>query len=395
MRCCLLLKLEIFSLLVENGDVPRGRKELSPPKTEEPPRSPKINMKQRFEVDEQSERRPLRDRLASLNNERRDSDEPPRFHRRSSQNQGEVTSPTLQGSLQRKQSLSEVGDSKRKMLRMFYGQSVEKSDLELANEGSSPKSPEIKESIHESIDERKTNLSKSSSKVEETEKTSNENLEDLRGNVQSAQNKLASKPTESDKELTKSSSEKSGLLSKVKSAISKTFESPTSSAAQVRSQDGGSGRNQEDLELELRILRTRPLILDQFDFSDLKDDDDEDAFGQPKPVVQTDGPPLPPPPPGFPGGAPPPPPPPGMGAPPPPPPPGPAGGGIQRNRDRKLVRLFWQEVRNLPVNSGLNKTIWSNIDTVDVDTKKLEHLFENRAKTGTLKVTLFEVFLCF
>ena len=392
MRCCLLLKLEIFSLLVENGDVPRGRKELSPPKTEEPPRSPKINMKQRFEVDEQSERRPLRDRLASLNNERRDSDEPPRFHRRSSQNQGEVTSPTLQGSLQRKQSLSEVGDSKRKMLRMFYGQSVEKSDIELANEGTSPKSPEIKESIHESIDERKTNLTKSSSKIEETEKTSNENLEDLRGNVQSAQNKLASKPTESDKELTKSSSEKSGLLSKVKSAISKTFESPTSSAAQVRSQDGAGGRNQEDLELELRILRTRPLILDQFDFSDLKDDDDEDAFGQPKPVVQTDGPPLPPPPPGFPGGAPPPPPPPGMGAPPPPPPPGPAGGGIQRNRDRKLVRLFWQEVRNLPVNSGINKTIWSSIDTVDVDTKKLEHLFENRAKTGTLKVTLFKVF---
>lgn len=344
-------------------------------------------MKQRFEVDEQNERRPLRDRLASSSIERRDSDDPPRFQRRSSQNQGEGMSPTLQGALQRKQSLSEVGDSKRKMLRMFYGQSVDKSDIELANDQANlPKSPEIKESIHD----RKTNLTKLPSKIEETEKSSNESLEHLRGNVQSAQNKLASKPAEPDKpELTKSSSEKSGLLSKVKSAISKTFESPTTSATQVRSQDGI--RNQEDLELELRILRTRPLILDQFDFSDLKDDDDEDAFGQPKPVMQTDGPPLPPPPPGFPGGAPPPPPPPGMGAPPPPPPPGAAGGGIQRNRDRKFVRLFWQEVRNLPVNNGLNKTIWSNIDAVDVDTKKLEHLFENRTKTGTLKVTPLNV----
>ncbi|XP_065064822.1 FH1/FH2 domain-containing protein 1-like isoform X2 [Rhopilema esculentum] len=355
--------------------------ELSPSKSVESPRSPKINMKQRFEVDEQTERRPLRDRLASSHssNDSKESEDPPRFRRRAHRgHQQDDPNAPPQGSLQRKQSLTEQGDSKRKMLRMFYGQSVEKTDMELANENGVIKSPEVTESIRE----RKSNLTKSTSKSEDVEKKNVENLEDIRGNVQSVQNKLISRPsTDSEKqENVKQNSEKTSILSKVKSVITKPFESSSSAAEKAKQE---AGRNQEELELELRILRTRPLIIDQFDFSDLKDEDDEDAFGQPKVLHSaTDGPPLPPPPPGFPGGAPPPPPPPGMGPPPPPPP-----GGLSSRREpsRKLVRLFWQEVRNMPVANGVSKTIWSSIDPVDVDTKKLEHLFESRSKAGTLK----------
>ena len=381
------------NLDADSGEKPSRGSDLVPPKTMEPPRSPKINMKQRFEVDEQPERKSLRERLASAgNNECKDSDDQPRFRRRSHRGQEDNNHMRIQ----RKQSLSEQGDSKRKMLRMFYGQSVDKTDIELMNESMIKKVPDVPETITD----RKINLSKSTSKSDDAEsKKCDKNVEDLRGNVQSVQSKLISKPsTDADKaEPAKPTGDKSGILSKVKSAITKPFENMTSEKARV--QEGN--KNQEDLELELRILRTRPLIIDQFDFSDLKDEDDDDAFAQPKPVFTGGGPPLPPPPPGFSGGGgapPPPPPPPGMGPPPPPPPPGMgapppppppmAGGGMGPRRDqtRKLVRLFWQEVKNLPTSTALSKTIWSGIDHVDVDTKKLQHLFENRTKTGTLKV---------
>lgn len=359
-------------------------------------------MKQRFEVeDDEPERRPLRERLASAhsNNENKDSDDQPRYRRRSHRNQEEGHHPHIQ----RKQSMTEQSDSKRKMLRMFYGQSVEKTDLELTNENNNQMPAEVSETIKD----RKINLSKLTTKSDDSESAKSEkNLEDIQsGNVQAVQSKLSSKPPpDSEKpEPAKSSGDKTGILSKMKNAITKPFESASSSSTsslssdKTRSQEGS--KNQEDLELELRILRTRPLIIDQFDFSDLKEEDDDDAFAQPRPVNTTDGPPLPPPPPGFPGSGgppPPPPPPPGMGGPPPPPPgmggpppppPPVAGLGSRRDQSRKLVRLFWQEVKNPASSHSLNKTIWSGIEPAEVDTKKLEHLFENRAKTGTLKVS--------
>ncbi len=351
-------------------------------------------MKQRFEVDEQPERKSLRERLASRkgSSDSKESDDTPRL-RRSSRNHEDVTSPPPQ--IQRKQSLSEQGDSKRKMLRMFYGQSVEKSDIELANEANTQKTPDIAETIQE----RKTNLEKTT-KIEENEKKQVQEIDDInKGNVQAKQ-KLVVKPTAETqpKEPPKPSGDKTGIISRVKTAITKPFEPATPSSTQARPADGG--RTAEDIELELRILRTRPLIIYEFDFSDLKEEDDEDAFAPPKTtnVYATDGPPMPPPPPGFSGGShpPPPPPPPGFsggGPPPPPPPPGggpppppPAVDGFSTRHNRKLVRLFWQEVKNIPTTNRLNKTIWSNIDPVEVDTKKLEHLFENRSKVGTLKV---------
>lgn len=48
------------------------------------------------------------------------------------------------------------------------------------------------------------------------------------------------------------------------------------------------------------------------------------------------------------------------------------------NLKKKLVCLFWQEVKNLFFINGVNKIIWGSIDIVDIDIKKLEYLFENK-----------------
>ena len=212
----------------------------------------------------------------------------------------------------------------------------------------------------------------------------------MKGSVQSSQNKLKKEKEEKEKDK---KTEKEGFLSKVKSAIStKPPEPPTPAENKNK-----NVRTAEDIELENRVLRNRPLVVNEYDFRDLNEDDDYDTFGPPPktPVMSVDGPPAPPPPPGF--GPPPPPPgfgpppPPGMGPPPPPPlpgmpppPPGPPlpGGTLKGTQNRKYVRLFWQEVKPITLMQGIEKTIWGGIEPADVDTKKLEHLFENRVKSS-------------
>ena len=49
-------------------------------------------------------------------------------------------------------------------------------------------------------------------------------------------------------------------------------------------------------------------------------------------------------------------------------------------------------MKNSPLINGVNKTIWGSIDTVDIDTKKLEHLFENKT-VSKIKVRAFAVIL--
>ena len=370
-----------------------GRKELSPPLVQDIPRSPKLNMRERFDVEGgQPERRPLRERLAAMRNENKDSEETaPRRRIKQAER------------LQRKPSIGESGDSKRQLLRMFYGQSVEKSDAELAAEANA--SLQSPKDVGESISERKTNLARSTKIEEEDRKT--EEMDQLKGTVQAQQNKLQPKPQPEAQapEPAKPSGDKTGILSRVKSALTSTKTAapseppPPQPAAPHRGLE--PSRSSEDVELEQRILRTRPLRINEFDFTDLKAEDDEDAFGTPRfgpPRSATDGPPPPPPPPGFGSGVPPPPPPVPGGPPPPPPPPGgvpppppPALSGgkglsIKKDKDRKFVRLFWQEVKNTPMMNGISKTIWANIEPTDVDTEKLAHLFENRSKAGTLKV---------
>ncbi|XP_061613130.1 FH1/FH2 domain-containing protein 1 isoform X3 [Phyllopteryx taeniolatus] len=104
---------------------------------------------------------------------------------------------------------------------------------------------------------------------------------------------------------------------------------------------------------------------------------------------------APPPPPPLPGGlAPPPPPPlPGSLAPPPPPPlpggpvpPLPPSSGVESplgKKKKKTVKLFWRELKQteLPTECRFGRgTVWSSLDKVQVDTGRLEHLFESKAK---------------
>uniref|UniRef100_A0A131XYN9 Putative rac1 gtpase effector fhos n=1 Tax=Ixodes ricinus TaxID=34613 RepID=A0A131XYN9_IXORI len=161
-------------------------------------------------------------------------------------------------------------------------------------------------------------------------------------------------------------------------------------------------KSDNDLQWEqlVRSIR-RPLLINDLDFTDLRDDDDADVL---QPVGGASGPGLPPPPPPPPNGAPPPPPPP-LGGPPPPPlggppkAPPPAPSWLQQRqqqqqqqqaamnalppKSKKTVKLFWKEVK---VDQGLlakmpkKKTIWDELGRVHVDTQKLEHLFESRAK---------------
>nr|XP_054918655.1 FH1/FH2 domain-containing protein 3-like isoform X2 [Dermacentor andersoni] len=172
--------------------------------------------------------------------------------------------------------------------------------------------------------------------------------------------------------------------------------------------------NDVQWEQLVRSIR-RPLLINDLDFTDLRDDDDADVLqpmncgvGQPPPPPPPTGG-LPPPPPPM-GGPPPP-----MGGPPPPPPPmgGPSFGGptkvappppaapswLQQRqqqqqaqqqalnalppKSKKTVKLFWKEVKVDPAmlsKMAKKKTIWDELNRVHVDTQKLEHLFESRAK---------------
>ena len=99
----------------------------------------------------------------------------------------------------------------------------------------------------------------------------------------------------------------------------------------------------------------------------------------PAPSSALSGPPPPPPPPppplaALPPPAPPPPPPPLPGAPPPP---------SSQKQKKKTVKLFWKELKQA---DGPHKcrfgrgTVWASLDKVAVDTSRLEHLFESKAK---------------
>ncbi|XP_007457350.1 PREDICTED: FH1/FH2 domain-containing protein 1 [Lipotes vexillifer] len=134
------------------------------------------------------------------------------------------------------------------------------------------------------------------------------------------------------------------------------------------------------------------LCIGDLDFSDLGEDEDQDVLNT-ESVEAGKGVPVPPPPPPLLGGPPPPPPP-----PPPPikssfPPPPPAAGlprsapdGLALPTKRKTVKLFWRELKLAGVHGGSGSrfgpcpTLWASLEPVSVDTARLEHLFESRAK---------------
>lgn len=50
------------------------------------------------------------------------------------------------------------------------------------------------------------------------------------------------------------------------------------------------------------------------------------------------------------------------------------------------MKLFWKEVREDTIPTSVGKTIWDEMPQTTIDTQKLEHLFESRAKDMMAKV---------
>ncbi|XP_007517801.1 FH1/FH2 domain-containing protein 1 isoform X2 [Erinaceus europaeus] len=179
-------------------------------------------------------------------------------------------------------------------------------------------------------------------------------------------------------------------------------------------------RTQQSLESEPKVLLAPPspkaesihelpthvskLCIGDLDFSDLGEDEDQDMLNTdsieaetgvppPPPLLSGQPPPPPlPPPPSITGVIPPPPPPPPMKGliPPPPPPVAPlshsAPDGLALPTKRKTVKLFWRELKLGGGHGGSRSrfgpcpTLWASLEPVSVDTARLEHLFESRAK---------------
>lgn len=303
--------------------------------------------------------------------------------------------------------------NKKMMLSMLYGQQRSTDDMDRKGlEGNVP-------SVGDSVHERKQQLLSGGDNDEGIQRQNDTLAVD---NLVSEAVKRLSGCIEVDEENETSSAAPEGafegLLEKAKSSLMKqpSVEVPDPAAEEEarkqeelrkkqeeerKRQEEEAARKaaeeaalQKELEWEKMIILKRKLIVNDFNFTELEDDEDELLDSRASAADETDAHPhggvpmfgIPVPPPPIPGGPPPPPPPPG-GVPPPPPPGLPKGPSLNDgNPKKKLVRLFWQEVKNSPLINGVNKTIWGSIDSVDIDTKKLEHLFENKT-AAKIKVT--------
>ncbi|KAG5877934.1 hypothetical protein JTB14_006843 [Gonioctena quinquepunctata] len=185
----------------------------------------------------------------------------------------------------------------------------------------------------------------------------------------------------------------SGLISKAKEGLAKSkskadvLKSPTNE--NVPKIDLKKSENEMRWE-ELTGKLNRSLNLCDMDFTDLVSEDEIDILA---PIVIADGIPPPPPPLKDVGNAPPPPPLSNRITPTSAPSSTSIGTCIQRanrptdtkfpiKKNKKTVKLFWKEVRDDTMNNAKLQTgfIWDELSSVDVDTQKLEHLFESRAK---------------
>ncbi|XP_066260324.1 FH1/FH2 domain-containing protein 3 [Euwallacea similis] len=188
-----------------------------------------------------------------------------------------------------------------------------------------------------------------------------------------------------------------GLISKAKEGLAKSkskadvLRSPTSeNLPKIEPKKSENELRWEELVASL----SRPLNLCDMDFTDLVTDDEVDCLA---PAAPLNGIPPPPPPLQNMGNAPPPPPPSSrIPTAPPPVPNAPLFGAsllksnnknstetrIPIKKNKKTVKLFWREVRDDLISQAKLKSgyIWDELVPVTVDTQKLEHLFESRAK---------------
>lgn len=298
---------------------------------------------------------------------------------------------------------STLSDDRKFMLDMLYSKSSTPSS-------SGPlKSPNVDDGNLEdlgisSLAGRLSSLrSRSSQPIEDTSRRAE--LEGLEGTAQAARTRLAEEQT---KRLRPQYSIDAETHSRT---LEKTMMTPLA-------------RNSKDAWEHLQPS-SKELRIKDLDFSDLLEEEDidvldVDAFDT---SITNGVPPPPPPPPGL-GSLPPPPPPPsGIGglAPPAPPPPPPGPGGLSGPpppppplgmsclspsqaidpefvKKRKTVKLFWKELKQSesPRKCKFGRgTVWASLDKVTVDTNKLEHLFESKAKElPVAKVTdIFDLIL--
>ncbi|XP_055689888.1 uncharacterized protein LOC129793707 isoform X3 [Lutzomyia longipalpis] len=178
----------------------------------------------------------------------------------------------------------------------------------------------------------------------------------------------------------------SGLISKAKEGLAKSKSRGDISRSPSVDQDfkkvppAEPKKSENELHWEELVRNmARPLNLCDLDFTDLGSEDEKDVLA----------------PRGLGGAIPPPPPPLGIPPPilPPPtnlvPPPmmlnGPAakcnGEAVPTvKKNKKTVKLFWKEVREDMIPTIVGRTVWDELPPMKVDTDKLEHLFESRAK---------------
>lgn len=204
----------------------------------------------------------------------------------------------------------------------------------------------------------------------------------------------------------------SGLISKAKEGLAKSkskadvLKSPTGDNL-PKLQETKKSENELHWEELVKKLK-RPLALCDLDFTDLNSEDEIDVLGSvnvtngvpppPPPMAPSTGDILTPPPLPLSARLPPPlpqgpltpfnlkisrPPPPASEAPKSPP-------SLLAKKSKKTVKLFWKEVRddpNILARLDKHKMIWDELSPVTVDTQKLEHLFESRAKDLITKVS--------
>lgn len=190
-----------------------------------------------------------------------------------------------------------------------------------------------------------------------------------------------------------------GLISKAKEGLAKSkskgdmaTRSPSIDPELKKQLSPEPKKSENELHWEELVRNmSRPLNLCDLDFTDLTADDEKDVLA----------------PRGLGGNIPPPPPPLGMPNPPmmkssmiPPPmfppningllnggPKGPTDPSMNTiKKNKKTVKLFWKEVREDMIPVTVGQTIWDELPSASVDTDKLEHLFESRAKDLMTKV---------
>ncbi|XP_011179808.1 FH1/FH2 domain-containing protein 1 isoform X7 [Zeugodacus cucurbitae] len=216
-------------------------------------------------------------------------------------------------------------------------------------------------------------------------------------------------PTHEEKLQNRIVGDMSGLISKAKEGLAKSKSKGEMSRSSSLDQDVKKvepKKSENELHWEELVRNmVRPLNLCDLDFTDLNSEDEKDMLA-PRGL----GVGIPPPPPPFGGVIPPPMMPPAHIVCPPPnslssiaPPPlfsysgygsmtnsanssmnGSMNGDMSNTntirKNKKTVKLFWKEVREDMIPVVIGKTIWDELPASNVDTQKLEHLFESRAK---------------